>query len=121
MKTVAFYHKETGLLNGMRFMASDDELIALNTPPGHIAIEGEHDHLTKRVDVTTGEVIDYQRPADELAADVKTDGRVTALMMIASLEASQHRAIREAALGNPGAAARLQSIDDQITALRADL
>jgi hypothetical protein len=121
MRTVVFYHKDTGLLNGTHFMASDDELIALNTPPNHIAIEGDHDHLTKRVDVTTGEVVDYQRPADELAAEAKGIARQTALMKIASLEASQHRAIREAALGGLGAAARLQSIDDQISALRADL
>lgn len=51
MKTVSFYHRETGLLNGQMLIASDDEAVALNTPPDHAAIDGHHDPLTKRVDV----------------------------------------------------------------------
>ncbi|HET8685171.1 MAG TPA: hypothetical protein VFM18_00745 [Methanosarcina sp.] len=40
---------------------------------------------------------------------------------IAELEAKQPRALREAALGYDGATDRLKSIDDEISALRAEL
>lgn len=40
---------------------------------------------------------------------------------IISLEETQHRAIREAAMGMPGAVTRLKAIDDKIVALRAQL
>lgn len=40
---------------------------------------------------------------------------------ILALESTQHRAIREAALNMPGAVARLQALDNQIAALRAQL
>jgi hypothetical protein len=33
-------------------MASDDRVIDINIPPDHIVIEGHHDHLSKRVDVS---------------------------------------------------------------------
>ena len=49
---VSFFHRLTGLLNGVHFLASDANIVALNTPPDHIAIDGHHDHLSKRVDVT---------------------------------------------------------------------
>lgn len=42
-------------------------------------------------------------------------------LQIASVEATQMRALREAVLGLPGAVGRLQAIDNQITALRAQL
>src|ERR1700675_463680 len=51
MKIVSFFHKDTGLFNGEQLFASDETAIAANTPPDHIAIEGHHDHLSKRVDL----------------------------------------------------------------------
>lgn len=44
-----------------------------------------------------------------------------ALAEIDALERRQLRAMRELALGQPGAIERLQAIDDEITALRATL
>lgn len=40
---------------------------------------------------------------------------------IAQLEAKQPRAVREYLLGDPSALPRLQALDNQITALRAQL
>jgi hypothetical protein len=47
--------------------------------------------------------------------------RAMVVAQIADLEARQARAIREAALDQPGARARLQDIDNQIAQLRKDL
>lgn len=62
MKTYAFYDPKTGLLLDARVMLADSQLEA-NTPPGFVALEGHFDHLQQRVDVATGEVVDYQPPA----------------------------------------------------------
>jgi hypothetical protein len=136
MILASFYDKATGLLNGVLFTASDEAVVALNTPEGHAAIDGHHDHTRKRVNVDTKEVIDYQPPrpsADhewndeskrwqltEAAAD-KIVRSNAARARIAQLEASQHRHVREHCLGMPGAANRLKEIDAEIAALRADL
>ena len=58
-RAVSFYHRETGLFSGNHLVASDDNAVMLNTPPDHIAIDGHHDHLSKKADITTGEVVDY--------------------------------------------------------------
>jgi hypothetical protein len=124
MRTVSFYHRDTGLLNGSHVIASDDNAVALNTPPDHIAIDGHHDQWTKCVDLATGEVVDYTPPApssEALAAQAKTDRRAAALAAIARLEAAQPRAVREAILDPLGSSGRLRSINDQIAALRGDL
>jgi hypothetical protein len=63
MRVVSFYHRETGMFNGRHLMVSDPAMIPLNTPPDHIAIEGDHyDPLTQRVDIATGKVIDHLPP-----------------------------------------------------------
>ena len=51
MRTVSFFHKETGMFNGNHMIVSDDSVLALNTPPDHIVIDGHHDPLSKRVDL----------------------------------------------------------------------
>jgi hypothetical protein len=51
----------------------------------------------------------------------KRTARAAALQQIAALEASGARALREAFLNQPGAAARLAAIDAEIVRLRADL
>jgi hypothetical protein len=136
MKTVNFYHKETGVLNGTHLLASDDGAVALNTPTDHIAIDGHHDHSSRRVDVATGELIDYQPPSPgvdyEWNADTKRwqlsaaveawqAARSTALAAITVLEGQGIRAMRELALGQVGAADRLAALDALIGAQRANL
>lgn len=137
MRQVSFYHRETGMLarQRMTFETDDDDKHVIdNTPQDHVAIKGHYDPLSQRVDVATGQVVDYQPPQpspdhawDEttrrwnLNADVqrKADARRAALLQIATLERSQHRTMRELALGMDGAKERLQAIEDQIVAQRA--
>lgn len=55
------------------------------------------------------------------AADVGAEKNRPTLKKIAHEESKQARSIREAVLGQPGAVARLQAIEDKIAALRARL
>ena len=137
MYVVSFYHRETGLFSGRHLMVSDPSMIALNTPPDHVAIEGDHyDPLTQKVDVTTGKVVDNLPPQPspdhewnpnsrrwqlrpEVAA--KQKAREAALARITELELKALRALREHALGKPGAQERLRTIDSEIGKLRETL
>ena len=130
----SFYHKDTGLFNGIQFLTSDESTVALNTPPDHIAIEGHHDCLSRRVDVDTGNVIPYQPPqptehhvwrngierwvlSDERQSAL--DAHKRALSTIANLETLQNRFMREHLLGsNPQALDRMKAIEDEIVELR---
>jgi hypothetical protein len=134
MKVVSFYHRETGMFNGRHLMVSDPAMIPLNTPPEHIAIEGDHyDPLTQRVDVATGKVIDHIPPQPsedyewsgisrrwQLRPEVtaRMQARKAALARITELELKALRALREHALGTPGAHERLAAIDTEISELR---
>jgi hypothetical protein len=134
MRVVSFYHRETGLFNGRHLMVSDPALIPLNTPPDHIAIEGDHyDPLTQRVDVASGLVVDHLPPKPsedhewsstsrrwQLRPEVtaKQKARSDALARITELELKALRALREHALGKAGAHDRLSSIDSEISTLR---
>jgi hypothetical protein len=133
--TVSFYDKTTGMFSGVRYHGLEDH-IEVNTPNGHAAAIGAHDHLSKRVDLATGELVDYQPPAPSAdhewnadtkrwqltaAAAEKESKRAFALNRIDHLENSQARALRELALGSTEAAARLKAIDDEIASLRSHL
>lgn len=141
MKSVSFYHRETGLFNGTHLIVSDDAAVALNTPTDHIAIDGQHDHLSKCVNVETQGVIDYQPPEPSsdhewnvekkrwvlgAKAQELRNRQAVARSRITVLETSQARAIRESILG-PGseqyaeAKRRLQEIENEIQQLRNDL
>jgi hypothetical protein len=64
----SFYDAETGAIAPGVITCTAAQLAA-NTPAGHIAIPGAFDHLSQRVDLATGQVVDYQPPApadDEL-------------------------------------------------------
>ncbi len=138
MRTVSFYHRVTGILQSAKLTASDDEAVALNTPPGCAAIDGHHDELSLKVDVGTGRLVDYQpsapTPAENYvwnrttkrwrlndALTEKAATRSLALMQIAKLEASQHRPLRELVLGDESARVRVRAIEDEITHLRKQL
>jgi hypothetical protein len=64
MKSWHFFDAKTGYLTG-RAYSGPDEMLDANTPPGCAAIEGEFDCLSQRVDLETGEIIDYQPPAPD--------------------------------------------------------
>lgn len=142
MKTHSFYDLTTGLFTGQTFSCDVADpptyarLLAANLPPGCASIEGAHDRENYRVDLASGEVIDYQPP--QPSADHEWDAaakrwqlnaiaaaaqvaKEVALTRIQALEASQHRAVREAALGDAAAIIRLRTIDQQIAALRKQL
>lgn len=57
---VSIYVLATGLLTGDIY-AGDD--IAANLPAGCGFVSGRHDHLSRAVDLATGELVDYQPPA----------------------------------------------------------
>lgn len=137
MKQYQFYHKETGVFGAKVFTTTSEDALTLNMPADHASREGVADHLSQRVDVATGALIDYQPPAPspdhewqaetkrwELAAAVQTkrDDTRAARQRIAYLESAvQPRAMREHALAFDGAADRLRAIDDEIAALRRHL
>lgn len=137
MRTWSFHHKDTGLFNGSTYSCDNDKTpIAANTPPDHIAVAGVYDHLSQRVDLATGKVVDYQPPQPSpdhewnaetrrwqltAAAAAKGIAAETARAKIKQLEASQHRAVREALLGDQAALKRLASIDFEIKTLRSQL
>lgn len=59
MSTWSFYDPNTGaFVDGS--IGCSQRNIALNTPPGLVAIEGRFDHLSQRID--NGKVVDYQPP-----------------------------------------------------------
>jgi len=133
-RIVSFYHSSTGVFHPRHVMSSDPDTIALNTPAEHIAIDGDHfDPFTQRVDVTTGQIIDQLPPAPspdhewssasrrwQLNPQVlaRQQAQHNALARIRQLEVKGMRALREHALGKPGAKHRLNSIDQQIAQLR---
>jgi hypothetical protein len=62
MNTYNPYSVETGLFTGVQIECPDSQVDA-NTPEGHSCLIGEFDYLSQRVNVGTGEVVDYQPPA----------------------------------------------------------
>ena len=136
MSTYSFYHPETGQIHHQAFGTDDARMLKANTPAGYVATPGCLDPLSQRIDVTTGEVVDYQPPSPSAdhewnattkrwqinaAVTAKAEARRSALASIAALEASQDCAIRELALGQAGALDRLKALDIEIAALRLQI
>lgn len=116
----SYYDPATGLFTGDTFGTTDENAVSLNVHAARPAVEGRHDHRTKRVDLATMEVVDYQ-PPPPTAAVLKARRGAEALSQIGALEAMQPRVVRELLLGAPAAKDRLQAIDDAIAKLRSDL
>ena len=136
MKQYSFYHKETGVIHPKHFTTTDPTQLKGNTPTDHIAIEGSHDELSKRFDLTSKTIVEYQPPAPSAdhvwnpeakrwqlssAAADRIARSNAARVRIAQLEASQHRHVREHCLGKPDATGALQKIDDEIFSLRSQI
>jgi hypothetical protein len=136
MRQFHFYDEMTGLLHGNSIAVNvpdgHDAIAQRHCPPGHQLIEGNWHPLTHRVDIVTGQVIDYQPPqpsADHewnaetkrwqlsAAAQAKIAARSAAAARIAALEASQTTWLRKHALGDPAAIGHLREIDDEIAVL----
>lgn len=120
--------------------------IALNTPDGCAAIEGVYDHLSQRVDIATGKVVEWQppKPADsefeshEWSTEHKRwlpKPTLKALKLrsadrvkedIERIEAGQARALRDLALAGDDASrasalARLQQVETRVARRRERL
>jgi hypothetical protein len=142
MREFSYYHKRTGALHSRRCACNLADaaralrFAAANAPADHLAIAGRFDPLSQRIDVASGMVIDYQPPQPSpdhvwnaattrwqlsAAAQQRQAMRDAALRRIAALEASQGRALREAAIGTSGAVEKLKALDAQIAELRQDL
>jgi hypothetical protein len=112
---VHIYDPQTGLFTGkshhtnVRDPAAVEAFIDESTPAGHGAYIGKYvDYLSKKVDVPTGLLVEYQPPqpsrkhvwnAEAKRWQVKNrEQRELTLKRIADLEASTHRAVRETLL-----------------------
>ncbi len=142
MKTWTFFDNSTGIFTGRTFSGDDRDLPA-NKPEGQGAVAGAYDHLSQRVDLETGEVVDYQPPAPpdtallrheweptirrwvehKTPAAHEADRRARIVSQIGRVELGQQRALRELTLNPNSADARsaLEVMDAQITSLRAEL
>jgi len=131
-QTYSFYRPD-GTLTG-RTVSCPPEMLAGMTPAGLTSIEGAHDHLCKRVDVATGEVVDYQPPQPSphhewdgrrwnlsSAAQQAKAAEGGALVALAAADQRRIRALSDLALGIAGATARLESIEAECAQHRARL
>lgn len=119
MRTWSFYRLSDGHFTGRTFSTRkrNESLLAMNTPQGCAAIEGQYDHRSQRVDLATGQVV---RDPDLEKANAENPElrRYRARMQIERLERQQARRVREIlAASDP----RLQAIDEQIAELRRHL
>lgn len=139
MTTYHEFNSETGIFTGRSFTTNTqnaEEFSLANAEQGCSVIAGHFDSMCQRVDVATGDVVDWQppQPSSEHEWDTVTRRwRLTeqaktrverieqARTRILNLESGQHRAIRETMLGYDGAKNRLQAIDDEIAQLRKQL
>ncbi len=87
MNRFSIYDAKTGLFTGSSIACIGDHLPD-NVPPDCGCVMGEFDHLSQKVDMTTGEVIDYIPPQPSVNHAwnsktkrwlyVKTDGDIAA-------------------------------------------
>lgn len=139
-----FFDTKTGLFTGRSLSAQSGEWVERNTPEGcgaFLQAAGQEiDYLSQRVDLETGEVIDYQPPAPgddhewnastkrwglsaEAQQAIDDDRQARAAILLA--EANSARAIREGLLellpeGSP-ARQKLQGVEDAIAAERPNI
>ena len=134
MKHYSLCNKATGLFTGKRWSIPDSRELNLElVPEGFEAVPGIHDHLSRRRDSETGEVVDWQppRPSDDHDWDTterrwkvrqsileRAQRRANAVERIAELERRQHRRVRELlAASDP----TLRQLDEEIATLRAEI
>jgi hypothetical protein len=113
----SYYDKTTGLFTGKTFSTTDETAAhAARQAPDKGVVKGHHDKLSKKVDLATGKVVDYVPPAPS-AEETKTIAKGQALKLIAQLEASSGRLVRQALLNVPGALAKLAALEDRVLEL----
>jgi hypothetical protein len=108
---VHFYDDKTGLFTGVSIHTNLSEpkdvkaFIAENTPAGHGSYVGYVDALSQKMDLASGQIVDYKppQPSPRHEWNVVTKrwqkqaamNRSAALARIADLEKGQHRTVRE--------------------------
>lgn len=141
-RTWHVYDLSTGLFTGASIGADGEfsdavpDWIVEQLPDGHHAITGVERSDAQKVDLATGQIIDHV--PDQPSADHEwceqtrkwvlkpetakaTANNRLALESIATLEAKQPRVLRELALGDSGALAKLKALDDEIAEHRKRL
>lgn len=135
MKRWHFYRLADGIFTRATIAATHAELVAENTPEGCGAIAGDIDPDSMRVDLETGQVVDWQPPApsDEHQWDAdarrwdlppeaakREAERIDAQRRIEALELQQLRPLRELLIDPDSQAARakLIEIEDEVATLR---
>lgn len=140
MRNVTYYHKETGTLHPTSVFASEDSAVELNCPPDHVAIDhpvdAQLDRLSQRIDIASGQVVDYQppQPSDEhewhvetrrwrlnIAATAERDAACAARLRITALANTERHLMRRLVLDPSDSEARhaLAAIDDELLTLDA--
>lgn len=150
MRPYSFYRLSDGMFTGkVRSISMSRRIEDIIVPEGCGVIEGWHDHLSKRLDLTSGEIVDYQPPRPDANHEWIHDDehgnrvrrwalkpeviecrarRAAAVARIVELERKEPRARREHEQGiRPSEADRkagaltLQEIWDEIARLRDEL
>jgi hypothetical protein len=148
IKPYSLYVLSTGIFTGV-VRTTGRRKEDLPVPAGYGFAEGSYDHLSQRLDLATGQVVDYQPPRpddDHEWTETDADGtplrrwtlkpkvaerrarKAAASARIAELAAKEGRAIREHLLGivpteedRAAGAMTLQEIHDEITSLRTEV
>ena len=131
----SFYDPETGVISSRKF-SGKSSAVAINTPPGLVAIAGDLDYLSARI--VDGIAVDWipPQPGDDHAWDGerkrwrlsddatrRSAATRSAMDTISRLESMQLRPLRELALDptNVASRERLADIDAQIENARHTL
>jgi hypothetical protein len=130
MKTYSLYDSATGVFTGQT-LTLPEAMLKANVPPGLAAMEGAFNEHGQRVDLETGEVVEWQSPqppGDDMRHPVWDENtrrwrfvpteRAEQLRSVRELEGGQARALRALAL-NPDdqvARQRLVAIEAAIAA-----
>ena len=134
-RAVSIYDKATGLFTGRTVggVGFSDELLDAHLGDGEGWVDGKHDHLSRKVDVATGQIVDHRPPQPSTehewngdakrwrlsaAAQTKTDSIAAAKARYAALIEAQHDDVRRALLGDQEAIARLKTIEAEVQTLR---
>jgi hypothetical protein len=143
MKTWSVFDPKDGQFTG-HIISGPASALTENLPPTMQAIEGRFDRLSQRVDIESGAVVEYQPPQPDVDHEWNAQTkrwekrpdvvqreirRTVALAKIAELELNQQRPMREDRLrpterdqkDGKLPRERLQEIEDEIAALRAQL
>jgi|SRR3990172_8187499 len=140
---VSFYRIKDGIFIGQQWAGDVVDLLR-HVPEGCAAVPGQFDHLSQRVDLATGEIVDYVPPKpadteftqwerDEKAkrwvakptrAAIRHAERKQTIAQIVALESGKVRAMSDVLLGigdRVEALSRLRNLEADIDKLRKGL